>query len=408
MPVMLDEEVTVLEIDGDRLVMSGVTSVVAAGSTGEANYLPSDYLDMETRRAPLQREVPIRRIIAASTVSNGVGVTSKAHHSDTNHAGTNEDPRFVDRRQAVAIDAYNARRRRRSRIVIALMVIIGAAIVIGSSPIFRVHQIEVVGLKGLSRETLLSAAAIEDQPSMLVLKTAEVERRLATVPLVQNVKVWKAWPNRLVIEVTERFAVATVRSPQGWAVLDQLGGTIEHRPVRPDLPRIEISPDSSAGGPANGGSNANDPTVMQLLQVANASSPLLRQQIDQLSMHPDGVSITLRDGVIQNPDLSIHFGHVDDVDAKLRALATMLDPATKAKFQGFLTLDLTVADQPALLASTVLPPAPVDGHATNSPLVSPLVSPVVSTQSIPISVVSNGPGSVDATLEPVPGSNLVQ
>jgi cell division protein FtsQ len=354
MPVMLDEDTTMIEIVGDRLVILPVEPAEPAGPSESAR--PS---------------VPVRRTVVTATA--------------TSVTRTDVDDRFAERRAAAALDGYNAKRRRRFRAMSAVMVSVGAVLVVFASPLFRVQHVDVIGLKGLSRETLLHDVLLDDQPSMLTLKTVEVEAQLKKVPLVHTVNVWKSWPNHLVIEVSERFAVATVRSTQGWDVLDQLGEPIESRPVRPDLPQIDLT-----GRPLN----SADPAIIGLLRVASASSPRLRQQLDRLSSGPEGVSLSLRAGVLSNRDLRVRIGQADDLQAKLRALETMLDPDAKPKLRGFAILDLSVADQPALMPPTTS----VNTENTDQ----------IGTQQQTQKPTGKPELTVDATDQALPGSNLTQ
>jgi cell division septal protein FtsQ len=332
MPLVLDRDATILEIDGDQLIILGAHEAdLARGSATNREH---------------RHHTPERRTVAVGVATGAETPTSLE---------VIEHQRFVDRRAAVAEAQQTNRRRRRGKLVAASVVCVGAALAVSASPLLRVNEVRIIGVQSLNQQAVLDAVGASDAPSMLVIKVSDVEARVNALPLVNDARVWKQWPDRLIVEVAERFPVATARSGSGWIILDQRGETLETRQVRPDLPQFDL-----AGQPI-------DPTqtaVHDLLLVAISSSPRLRQQIDTLSTSGSGVDIRLRSGVIDNNDLLIRFGHVDDVQAKLRALATMLDPATKAPLDGLSVLDLTVADQPALMPTSTLPAAPpVDSEA---------------------------------------------
>ena len=236
-----------------------------------------------------------------------------------------------------------------------------------ASPVLRVQQVELVGLNSLNRESVLRTMAIGDHPSMLGLKTADVERRLTDLPLIHSATVWKEWPNRIVVEVSERSAVASIRSNGGWLVLDQHGGVLDTRTVRPDLPILDLGGQEVAEG-------AKDITA--LLNVASAASARLRQQIDVLAVEAGGgVTVRMRSGSLSEAGTVIRIGHADDVAAKLRALATMIDESTAVSFDGVATLDLTVADQPALLQKWVAPSLPARPADAEEPVTGTVAEP---------------------------------
>ncbi len=391
MPLLLDRDATILEIDGDQLVIL---------SPREATDTPRERRTVAIAVAG-GREQPPTRSRDASEVGEAGDVVETV-----NAVQSTEDRRFADRRAAVEEEHFTSRRRRRGRMVAAVVVLAGAGLGIGASPLLRVQHVHVVGVQSLNRQVVEQEVNAAEHPSMLTLKARDIEARLNALPLVNDARVWKQWPDTLVIEIAERFPVATAQSAQGWVVMDQHGNELERRQARPDLPQLVIDP-TQVAQTSVGADRAPD-EVQQLLRVAIGSSARLRQQIDVMEIRNDGVEIRLRPGVIANDDLVIRFGHVDDIEAKLRALETMLDPATKAQLTGISVLDLTVADQPALMPPTTLAPAPEvpesSIEAANGDVPNGAVP--IADQQETASV--EAPIKQDATRDGAPGSNLEQ
>jgi cell division protein FtsQ len=327
-PLVLDRDETILEISGDRLVILGPHEV--------------DHHHDVVRTAGTRRTVAVATASSVETPEDADPVNRDGVAPRT--TSSFEHQRFTDRRALVAEEQVTNRRRRRGRAVAGAVLVSGAGLALSASPLLRVDEVRIVGLHSLNPQVVHDAVDASDHPSMLTVKVAEIETRLNALPLVHGARVWKQWPDQLVVEISERFPVATAKSEGGWSILDQRGEVLETRQARPELPQFDLT------GPID----PNDPGVRDLLQVAIGSSPRLRQQIDSLSLRGDGVEIRLRPAVVDNDELLIRFGHVDDVQAKLRALETMLDPATKAPLQGLSVLDLTVADQPALMPPTTI------------------------------------------------------
>jgi cell division protein FtsQ len=94
---------------------------------------------------------------------------------------------------------------------------------------FGLKAITIVGARELSEKEILTAAGLSDRNSLLFINAADVRAKLLNVPLVAEANVRKLYPDRLMIEVTERepFAiwqkdgVLEVISADG-TVIDQL------------------------------------------------------------------------------------------------------------------------------------------------------------------------------------------
>jgi cell division protein FtsQ len=353
MPLVLDRDATFLEIDGDQLIILGLQETRSSGERVSSK----GRVHVETQAGGQTPHGATTRRTLTTAVAAGADRQADAAGA----VKTDEHQRFTDRRAAVAEAAFVGRRRRRGRIVAAGLVLIGAGWALVASPVLRVSDVRVVGLQSLNPQVVLDAVDASEQPSMLTLKVTDIETRLEALPLVHDANVWKQWPDQLVVEVAERYPVATARSGSDWLIIDQRGEVLETRQVRPELPQFDL-----LGQPVD----PSDKTVQALIQVAIGSSPRLRQQIQTLSMSGEGVELRLRPGIIDNDALVVRFGHVDDVQAKLRALETMLDPTTKAPLDGLSVLDLTVADQPALMRPTTIaaPVLPATTAGTDGPV----------------------------------------
>ncbi len=352
----IDPAATVLIIHGDQLLLVGAD---ADGLRPGDDLLPPQYQSGMPDVARLPRTRSERAVRAQQQPT---ALRNPQEHlqiiEDHRAVEPSEHQRFTDRRASIAIDARTARRRRRSRLVLGSLFIGCSGLVVVASPVLRVQQVKMVGLTGLNEEAVLQTLALGEHPSMLSLKTRDLEARLTEVPLIHSAKVWKEWPNRIVVEISERSAVAAIRSNGGWLVLDQHGGVLDTRTVRPDLPLLDLG-----GREVDQGSK----DIAALLNVANAATARLRREIDVLSIEAGGVTVQMRGGAISSAGTKVRIGHADDVDAKLRALATMIDDSTAVSFDGVATLDLTVADQPALIRATTIPAVdPATGPATGT------------------------------------------
>ncbi|MDT4942663.1 MAG: cell division protein FtsQ [Pseudonocardiales bacterium] len=109
-----------------------------------------------------------------------------------------------------------ARRLRTARPALMLAIattVVGGLLWVGyASPLMRLSSITVKGTSRLSTGQVLAAAGVRPGVPLVEVPVGAVRGRVASLPLVAGVRVDRDWPNRLVIEVTERRPVAAVSS----------------------------------------------------------------------------------------------------------------------------------------------------------------------------------------------------
>ena len=90
------------------------------------------------------------------------------------------------------------------------------------SPRFQIQQIEVSPTPHLGQSEILDLASVEPGDKLLGVDTDAVAARIATHPWVASVRASRRLPSTLVIDVTERHAVATV-ALSGLYLIDESG-----------------------------------------------------------------------------------------------------------------------------------------------------------------------------------------
>jgi cell division protein FtsQ len=149
-----------------------------------------------------------------------------------------------------------------------LLVVAGA-----SSSIFVAAEIEVRGLRQLEREGLLRRAGMDPAPNLLAMSLNEVTSRLLAEPYLRRVKLVRRLPNRLVVEVIEREAVAVVRTPGRAGPTDVLvdGEGVVLGTAEPG-DRLRLPDVVGARDPApRPGTRFTDPQVVAALAVLQAT-----------------------------------------------------------------------------------------------------------------------------------------
>lgn len=116
----------------------------------------------------------------------------------------------------------------RAALLVIAVFIITAAMIHGyhyviSLSYFQIRDTIVRGCRELTEKDVLTLAAIKSNQSILAVNSDAVSKRIASNPWVKNVYVGRELPNRLVIEITERTAVALVKRESGFYMLDAEG-----------------------------------------------------------------------------------------------------------------------------------------------------------------------------------------
>ncbi len=78
-------------------------------------------------------------------------------------------------------------------------------------PYFRVREVEVVGGRKISKETLLSLTVVEGMPNLFSVKLKEVVKRLESHPWIKQVRVRKVFPNKILVQIEERKPMAIIQ-----------------------------------------------------------------------------------------------------------------------------------------------------------------------------------------------------
>ena len=132
-----------------------------------------------------------------------------------------------------------AQRRRRSRprkrrgrfgglYKVLSILLVAAAVIVACVVFFRVNTIEVVGNVRYTAEEIIEASGIKTGDNLIALAGGRVSAAIrAQLPYVEGVALQRAYPDALVIRVTERVAAASVDSVEGRWLISAQGKLLE-------------------------------------------------------------------------------------------------------------------------------------------------------------------------------------
>ena len=125
------------------------------------------------------------------------------------------DPRLEERRKVVAEQIAQRNVGRLLRFLLAL-VVAGAVAWLLFSPWLSVNQLETAGIATSDAHAILARHRIIAGTPMILISAGRAEAALEEDPWIAEASVDVTWPDRIVVEVTERTPVAWTRSESGW------------------------------------------------------------------------------------------------------------------------------------------------------------------------------------------------
>jgi cell division protein FtsQ len=155
---------------------------------------------------------------------------------------------------------------------LAVVVVAALAWVALATSVLGVREIRVTGSKIAGVERVRNVAGVAEGTPLARVDVDAVRTRVRTLPSVADVVVRRAWPTTLVIDVSERVAVASVAVNGGYLVLDAAGVVFTTATDRPQgLVLLQVA----RVGPA-------EPATQAALRVLAALTPALRSQLREL------------------------------------------------------------------------------------------------------------------------------
>ena len=206
-----------------------------------------------------------------------------------------------------------ARRWMRWKYVVAVVLLVAmvvtAAWLVFFSATLSVSKVEVAGNELLSDERVTRIAAVPEGGQLAFVDLADAARRVETLSEIKDAEVTRAWPDAVLITVTERTAVAVVELAGKIRGLDAEGIVFrEYKTAPSGMPRVR--PTTSTGTDA----------LKEAAGVVSALPADLVGRVDHVEVQTiDQISLVLRDA------REVRWGSADESDLKATVLVELLD-----------------------------------------------------------------------------------
>lgn len=242
-------------------------------------------------------------------------------------------PKMAARRAAVA-QARTRRRGRRIGALVAGLALVGGSVWVSQSFLADVDRIEVVGARHHHADTIREASGVAIGDALVALDVPGAIAGVEGLPWIEEAVVERRWPTHVVIEVTERRAVAALAASDGaWVLVDDDGVALERRRSPGPLPQVQgVQASVALGAPVPEGARAP-------IDLAAAAPRELRGDLGPLEVRDGEVWVELRGGG------QARFGDGEDASDKVAALQTLIE---RVDLRCLEVADLRVPSAPTL------------------------------------------------------------
>jgi cell division septal protein FtsQ len=249
----------------------------------------TDVVDLRTASRPDHQET------ATTPIGAGVRAAETARE-----ARVARKRRRLHERAEVRRFTRRSRHRRAAWVTTGgIVVVLGVSILVAvSSPLMALQTIEVKGTSRVDDAALRRALSDQIGTPLARLDSAAIKRDIAAFPLIESYVTEEAPPHTLVVTVTERTPVVTVKNGKSYDLVDPAGIVVQTSAKRPgSMPLANV-------GAAKLGSSV----FRTMTEVVLALPSAVRSQVSGVAASTsDDVTLTMKDGsrvVWGSPDAS--------------------------------------------------------------------------------------------------------
>jgi cell division protein FtsQ len=226
---------------------------------------------------------------------------------------------------------------RRLIIGVAVVAVVAGSIGLYFLPVLRVQNVQIVGATAVSSEEILGLARVDDQ-SMFNADLAAAEKRIESIPIVQDARLERRWPQTVRIEITERRGWAFWKIGDANYIIDTEGVVLPGSAPIENAPTIHDITGASRLMPG-------DHVDRDAVVLAQA---LLQRVPEKLALNVTVLEYTPQHGIalLTNADYRVVVGDSQNIDYKLAVWQAIEGRLGRETMAGHV-LDLRFGDRPS-------------------------------------------------------------
>ncbi len=219
---------------------------------------------------------------------------------------------------------------------------------LGCTPFFQVNSFEVTGNSALTDEKVVALSGIEQGDNFFYADTWGAKRSLRQNPFVENVKICRKLPDRLLIQVTERRSVGYIVTRDGYVQVGEDGRLLAIQQSLSNYGLPVISGVELSELPAIGGFIQNE-KLKQALEVLQHCDQSLLNNIAELNVGQEYYILAYT-----NQKVEVRLGGLDNIEQRLQDLNQILTTVvgTQIAVDQILYIDMRYEGQPVIKLRT--------------------------------------------------------
>lgn len=222
-----------------------------------------------------------------------------------------------------------------------IILILGLSVVLLSSSLFNIKNIEVSGNKKLSEEKIISLSSLELYTNIFKFRKSEIKENLRENAYVQDAKITRKYPNTVNIEIVEREARYMLQFADSYVYINNQGYMLDISNEKLDIPIIVGFTTDLSNIKAGNRINVDDlkkmNNVIKIYDSAKANE--LSELITKIDIS-DSKNYTIE---LESKGKTVYLGECEDyADLKTRMLylKALLEQSDGKKGEIFLNVDL--------------------------------------------------------------------
>lgn len=223
-------------------------------------------------------------------------------------------------------------RRQRLLLTVGSAVVVAAiaAWVVLASPLLAVRTVQVDGASSLSVDQVRQAAGIAVGTPLVLVDLAAAEAAVRRLPPVADAQISRGWPDRVVVTLRERVAVAVVDTDGTRSLVDATGTSFDT--ITGDPPPGVVPVQVADPGP-------DDTATRAALAALVSLPPAVRDQLISVAATTgDDVTLTLAEGT------SVLWGSAAHADRKAEVLGAVLEQVAAGTMEPAAQIDVSAPE----------------------------------------------------------------
>lgn len=249
----------------------------------------------------------------------------------------------LSRDEVRSINKKKIKRKRKAKRIAALVFLAIAVVCAGISLIltvfFRIDTVQVKGSETYTKKQIIAGAGIETGSNLFMVNQEKVNTKLVqSLPYVESVTLERELPDKLIINVTETKAIASVKNGKSYAYVDKTGkvlSTGEPKAAKGSAVVKDITiKKAEAGSIIELSTEAITKDFLTVIDAVNESG------ITGIT----SVEYSKKEGftLVYDKRITIEFGSLTNITRKLQRAAAAIEQENEINPNGIGTLDLSI------------------------------------------------------------------